>query len=191
MKKLPIYLPWAVLALIALLAAACTPAQSAAQPAAATAAVAAQETFSDPFLYCASTGNIDQPDARYTGEKVPDAVIQGFIKAAGLTGTTEPSDMFKKATVWRCMDKKVYACNFGANLPCESKANTNKTPTQAMADFCKANQNADFIPMAVTGHDTVYSWHCVKDAPEVLDQISQVDAAGYIANIWYPIEKTP
>jgi ABC-type Na+ transport system ATPase subunit NatA len=41
--------------------------------------------------------------------------------------------------------------------------------------------------MSVTGHATVYSWHCVKDVPELLDQIIQVDAAGYLSNIWYSI----
>ena len=99
-------------------------------------------------------------------------------------------EMFMKTTIWRCMDNQVYACNFGANLPCDSKANTDKTPSPAMDDFCKANPEADFIPMSVTGHDTIYSWHCVKDAPEVLDQIETVDAAGYLAQIWYPIKPT-
>jgi hypothetical protein len=96
-------------------------------------------------------------------------------------------DMFRKMTIWRCMDGRVYACNFGANLPCDAKANTDKTPTPEMADFCKANPEVDFIPMYVTGHNTIYSWRCVKGAPELLDQIAQVDAAGYLANIWYPI----
>jgi hypothetical protein len=90
-------------------------------------------------------------------------------------------------TIWRCMGGKVYACNFGANLPCDSKANTDKTPTQAMADFCKQTPDADFIPMYITGHETIYSWHCVKDQPALLEQISQVDDAGYIANIWYEV----
>jgi putative hemolysin len=85
------------------------------------------------------------------------------------------------------MDSQVYACNFGANLPCDSKANTDKTPSQAMGDYCKANPDSEFIPMSVTGHTTIYSWHCVKDAAELLEQIAEVDAAGYLAEIWYPI----
>jgi hypothetical protein len=42
--------------------------------------------------------------------------------------------------------------------------------------------------MSVTGHDIIYSFHCVQEAPELLEQIAQVDAAGYLANIWYAIE---
>jgi hypothetical protein len=153
------------------------------------AAACASKTYSDPFVYCTAMGTIDQPDARYSGEKVSDAVIEGYKQAAGLQDSTEPSDIWKQATVWRCMDKQVYACNFGANLPCTSKANTNKTPTQAMSDFCKENPGSDFIPMAVTGHDTVYNWSCVKDTATAGEQLSQVDAAGFISNIWYKIEK--
>jgi hypothetical protein len=144
-------------------------------------------TYSDPFAYCAAVGTIDAPDARYSGPEISDEIVNGFIAAAGLQASTEPMDMFQKTTIWRCMDGQVYACNFGANLPCDSKANTDKDPTPEMADFCKANPESDFIPMYVTGHDTIYSWRCASGAAELLEQIAQVDAAGYLANIWYPI----
>ncbi len=147
-----------------------------------------QKTYSNPFAYCAAVGTIDSPDARYTGPQITDEIINGFKVAAGLEASTEPMEIFKKTTIWRCMDNQVYACNYGANLPCSSKANVEKTPSPAMEDYCKANQDSDFIPMSVTGHSTIYSWHCVKDTPELLDQIEKVDAAGYLAQIWYPIQ---
>lgn len=162
-----------------------------APPSGGTSSVTPAKVFSDPFDYCASVGTIDAPDSRYTGDPVPDAVINGFKKAAGLEASTEPMDMFKKTTSWRCMDGKVVACNVGANLPCSSKADTNKTPTQAMQDYCSANPGSDFIPMSVTGHATIYSWHCAKDGAELLKQIVDVDAAGYLANIWYAISPNP
>jgi Tol biopolymer transport system component len=148
---------------------------------------ATQETYSDPFAYCAAVGTIDTPDARYTGPKISPEIINGFKAAAGLQESPMPEDMFEKTTIWRCMDNQVYACNFGANLPCNSKANTEKTPSQAMNDYCLANPDAEYIPMSVTGHSTIYSWHCVADTAELLDQIENVDAAGYLAQIWYAI----
>jgi hypothetical protein len=148
----------------------------------------APKTISNPFAYCAAVGQIDAPDARYTGQKMSDEFFKDYLKAAGLDPATDYPDTFKQMTIWRCMDSKVYACNFGANIPCDSKANTDKTPTQAMADFCKENQNADFIPMSVTGHNVIYSWHCVNDAPEMLDQIDTVDAAGYQSSFWVVVE---
>jgi Tol biopolymer transport system component len=148
-----------------------------------------QPTYTDPFAYCAAVGTIDSPDARYTGPQVPDEIINGYKVAAGLESSTMPQAMFQQTTIWRCMDSQVYACNFGANLPCSSKANTDKNPTQAMSDYCKTNPDSDFIPMSVTGHSTIYSWHCVKDTPELLDQIEDVDAAGYLSQIWYQISQ--
>jgi Tol biopolymer transport system component len=96
-------------------------------------------------------------------------------------------DIFRQTTIWRCMDGVVYACNFGANLPCDSKANIDKNPTQAMNDYCQANPNSDFIPMYVTGHDTIYTWRCNEGTAEALEQVGRVDAAGYLADIWYEI----
>lgn len=155
-----------------------------------TGATSASQTFADPFAYCAGVGTIDQPDARYTGPKLPDAVVNGLIKASGAAADT-PVDVFRQGTFWRCMDKQVYACFVGANLPCESKANTSQEPTAAMNDFCKANPGADTIPAAVTGHETIYAWAC-KDSQAVAGkQVFQVDSQGYIREIWYAIPIAP
>ncbi len=151
-------------------------------------APAANQTFTDPFAYWAAVGTIDKPDAHYSGPEITDAIVKGYLKAAGIKENSAYSGIYKEMTIWRCMDQRVYACNFGANLPCDSKANTDQTPTQAMADFCKENPGADFIPMSITGHDIIYSFHCVQDTPELLEQFAQVDAAGYLANIWYAVE---
>jgi hypothetical protein len=167
-----------------------TPTTPAIAPAAPTEAPTLQ-TFDDPFAYCAAVGQIDAPDGRYTGELMSDALFKAYLKAAGLNADTEYPDNFQKMTIWRCMDSKVYACNFGANIPCDSKANTDKTPTQAMADFCKQFPDEPFIPMSVTGHSVIYSWHCVKGVPELLDQIDTVDAAGYQTSFWQLIQPEP
>ena len=191
MKRIPLPFVWVLLSALTMMVAACSsqvPEAALAPSRALATTTPTTETFADPFSYCAAVGTIDTPDARYTGTQVPDEIINGFKEAAGLEASTEPTDMFRKTTIWRCMDNKVYACNFGANLPCNSKANTDETPSQAMEDYCRANPDSDFIPMSVTGHSTIYSWHCIKDTPKLLDQIEKVDAAGYLAQIWYEIE---
>ena len=191
MKRTSFLIGGVLLAALAVILSACSTRAGAAALSPATLPPTnppAPQSFTDPFAYCAAAGTIDAPDARYTGEAVPDSVINGFKKAAGLETSTEPMQMFKKTTIWRCMGNQVYACNFGANLPCSSKANTDKTPTQAMTDFCTANPDSDFIPESVTGHSNIYSWHCVKGAPELLDQVEKVDAAGFLEQIWYEIQ---
>jgi hypothetical protein len=142
--------------------------------------------FTDPFAYCASVGTVDAPDQRYSGPKMPESVAKGLQKASGASADA-PLDLFISNSYWRCLDGKVYACFVGANLPCSEKANIDKTPTGAEADFCKANQNSDFIPAVVTGHDTIYAWGCKNGIPLILKQEFQVDSRGFISNFWYSI----
>jgi len=144
------------------------------------------QTYTDPFAYCAAVGNADTPSAPYVGDKVPKAVADGLRQAMGGVGT--PDDVFLQGTFWRCMGGKVYACNVGANIPCDSKADTNKTPTLAMNDYCKQNPNSDFIPAVVTGHSTVYEWSCQNGAAQVGKQILDVDAQGFPVQFWYEIK---
>ncbi len=174
---------------------ASTPAPSAAPPSATATlspTVPAQTltsppaTFTDPFAYCAAVSTIDTPDSRFSGPHMPDVLAKGLRKASGASADA-PDELFTTAAFWRCMDGKVYACTVGANLPCESKANTDQVPTQAETDFCQANPASDFIPAAVTGHDTIYAWRCTQGKPVVDKQVFQVDKQGFIAEIWYAI----
>ena len=62
-----------------------------------------QDTYADPFAYCAAVGTIDAPDARYSGPHISDEIINGFISAAHLEASTAPLEMFATTTIWRCM----------------------------------------------------------------------------------------
>lgn len=181
------------------LLAACSPAgavaPAATSPAAPAATVSAttpnatpndETTYSNPFNYCAAVGTVDLPDGRYTGPKTPEAIVKGLMKASGASADM-PVDVFSQGTSWRCMDKQVYGCFVGANLPCDSKANTSQEPTAAMNDYCKANPNSDVVPAAVTGHDTIYAWSCQNETAVAGQQVFQVDAQGYVKEIWYAI----
>lgn len=143
-------------------------------------------SYADPFSYCAAVGTIDIPDSRYSGPAIPDAIAQGLKTASGAAADA-PIDIFKQGSSWRCMGGKVYACFVGANLPCDAKADTDKTPTSMEADYCKSNPNSDFIPAAVTGHNTIYAWRCNQDTPAIDKQVFHVDSQGYVQEIWYQI----
>jgi hypothetical protein len=146
----------------------------------------AEARYPDPFAYCAAVGTIDVPDAGYVGPALPEGVINGLQKALGLPGT--PAPPVAQNSFWRCMGGKVYACTVGANLPCQEKADTGKTPNAEMVAFCKAQANAEVIPAVVTGRATVYEWRCKDGKPEVVKQVMNVDAQGYLADIWYALE---
>ena len=176
--------------MLAALSACSGVAQTATQTAAPSNQTDTAVAYSDPYAYCAAVGQIDAPDGRYTGDKMDDALFKDYLTAAGLKTDTDYPDSFKQATVWRCMSGKVYACNFGANIPCDSKADTNKTPTQAMNDYCTQNPGSTFIPMSVTGHTTIYNWQCKDKTAEAASQAEEVDAAGYASSFWTELSQS-
>jgi putative hemolysin len=148
-------------------------------------AAAGQSTYSDPFVYCAAVGTVDAPDAQYDGTAMPDAIVQAMIRQ-GIVTADAPAD-FQKNAVWRCMAGLVWVCHFGANLPCQEKADSSQVPSAAMQEFCTANPESESIPAAVTGRATVYEWKCAGGQPQVVSQVFQVDPRGYLADFWYEL----
>ncbi len=142
--------------------------------------------FTDPFAYCAAVGTIDAPDSRYTGLKVPETIARGLQKAFGVPPTA-PLAPFLEHSFWRCMAGKVYACTVGANLPCQDKADTRRTPNIGMIKFCQANPGADQIPSVASGRTTIYAWRCTKGSPTIVREVAQPDAQGFLSSIWYEI----
>jgi hypothetical protein len=144
-------------------------------------------TYDDPFAYCAAVGTVDTPDEHYTGEELPIVIAEGIRSAHDAEDVA--LEVYQRGTVWRCLDGKVYACNVGANLPCQAKADESREPTQAMSDFCKENAGVDFIPAVVTGRETVYNWGCDDTEPVIIEQYTEVDSQGFLEFVWY--ELTP
>jgi hypothetical protein len=141
---------------------------------AAPAALA--QSFSDPVPYCRAVGTIDRPDARYTGPKLP-----GWM-AAQLHLQPDQAKFME----WRCAQGAVLACLYGANIPCNAKAVTSREPTAAVIQYCQENPGSDFVPMYVTGHDTVVSWACQGPAP-LVKNVERVDAEGYAKAFWQAV----
>jgi hypothetical protein len=150
-----------------------------------TDTVATGESYDDPFAYCAAVGTVDEPDARYTGEELPDVIAEG-IRAA-FDAKDVDLEVFQRGTVWRCMDHEVYACNVGANIPCLAKADESREPAQPLIDYCKENAGSDFIPAVVTGRSTVYEWACDDTEPVIVDQFTEVDSQGFLEFAWHKL----
>ena len=149
--------------------------------------VATQVTaFGDPFAYCAAVGNIDAPDARYSGAAMPDVIVKGLMKAFNAPPDA-PLELFTRNSFWRCMDGKVYACSVGANIPCQSKADTSTKPNEGMTNWCNSNPDTDVVPASATGRETVYDWRCTNGAPQIVRQVFTPDARGFISAFWYLI----
>jgi hypothetical protein len=142
--------------------------------------------FGDPFAYCEAVGTIDAPDARYTGAAMPEVIVKGLMKAFNAPPDA-PLEFFARGSFWRCMGGKVYACSVGANIPCESKADTRTTPNEGMTNWCSANPDTDGIPAAAAGRETVYEWNCKGGQPQIVRQVLSPDARGFISAFWYVI----
>ena len=150
-----------------------------------TTSPAGPASYSDPFAYCAAVGTMDAPDERYTGEAMPAAVVEALVRQGVVTADAPPE--FQKNAVWRCMDGQVWACHFGANLPCQERADTSQTPTVEMKEFCRSNPGAEVIPAVVTGRATVYEWKCSEGQPAVVKQVFSSDTQGFLADFWFEL----
>ena len=124
-----------------------------------------------PRAYCARVVNDDQLHPA-------PASLAGAIKRLFNLNSAEAL----QTTFYRCAAGEVKLCNVGANLPC-GKANLSKSLEGATA-WCKNNSNADFIPMAATGHDTIYNWRCINGAAIPGAPISTVDSRGFFQDYW-------
>jgi hypothetical protein len=97
-----------------------------------------------------------------------------------------PPTVVEKTTVFRCFGGHVLVCTTGANLPC-GKANVSRANSGATA-WCREHPDAASIPTFATGHDTIYEWRCHGENAEVFRQTSQVDARGFVARYWKPLQ---
>jgi hypothetical protein len=149
--------------------------------------VARAATWDDPAAYCAAVGTIDKPDARYTGPAMPDWIAGELRKAMGAPDST-PLAPFRNG-IWRCDAGKVRACDWGANLPCDTKADLSPTPPPGAVRYCAGQPNAIVVPAYATGRATVFEWRCEGTKAVAGPQIQQPDDRGFIASIWYTVAK--
>lgn len=145
------------------------------------------------FLTLQMAAALAQPAQTLCAAKANDDTLQPLPaplvpQARALFGLSPemPAALVQKSTVYRCMNGKAWLCNSGANLVC-GKANTSRKSAGA-ASFCKENPGASVVPMAATGHDTIYQWSCAGKKARISQQIADADPRGFIAANWKPLE---
>jgi hypothetical protein len=111
-----------------------------------------------------------------TPAQVPPDLVSAVAKAFGL----EQGAL--GAAFVRCVGPKLMGCMVGANLVCD-KADTRTTLPGATA-WCKDHPRSDMIPMAATGHATIYEWSCKRRRAVAGKALVIVDPQGYIAENW-------
>ena len=152
---------------------------------AACGATGAAAAWNDPAAYCRAIGTIDAPDARYVGPAVPDWMARALMRAVHAPASA-PLSAFSHA-VWRCLDGAVLACSYGANIPCDQKANASHMPSIGARRYCAQNRAADVVPAYAAGRATVFEWRCAAGDPVIARQVLDVDAAGYASAFWHRV----
>jgi hypothetical protein len=113
---------------------------------------------------------------------VPKALESNIAGTFGI-----PIEMVRDGAFVRCAGARLLACAVGANLNC-GKANKSRSLPGAR-EYCRSNPDADNIPMAATGHDTIYAWRCIGRRADAGKVVVTVDAQGYDAGNWKEIDR--
>jgi len=126
----------------------------------------------NPAALCAGKGTVDET------RPIPPSLAEAASRLFG-GGDLE---FIRKSTVYRCMNDRVWLCNYGANLVCD-KADTRRN-NPGVTRWCTEHPGSTDIPMAASGHGTIYSWACLGTKPRITGVLQKVDARGYIAENW-------
>lgn len=149
---------------------------------------AAETGLTDPFAYCESVTTVDAPDERYTGQAMPETLLQTLLDQ-GIVQADSP-DLRKFGFMqWRCMDQNLYVCLAGENLPCEVKADTSTTAHASIHDYCEKLINSDGTLPALVTVPSVYEWTCVEREPKRGKQVLSVDSQGFAETYWTMVPK--
>jgi hypothetical protein len=88
------------------------------------------------------------------------------------------------STVYRCMDDRVYVCFIGNGFSCDRPSTDRRNP--GAEQWCRENPGSDFVPMAASGHGTIYTWKCVGRRA-VIGSSQKLDERGFRAEMWTPL----
>jgi hypothetical protein len=97
-----------------------------------------------------------------------------------------PIAQLKDGANIRCMNGRLFACFTGANLPCGKMNAARHNP--GADEYCRANADADSVPAFATGHDTIYSYRCTGGRPMIVGSTFVLDARGFAAKLWAPLD---
>lgn len=122
-----------------------------------------------------------------TARPIPDSLVAAASRLFGLQAM--PPEQIRRSTWYRCSAGRVLLCNGGANLPCGKADASARLP--AADAWCAQHPGAAFIPMYVTGHDTIYRWRCSGGRAATEGAPMEVDQRGFIARYWKPADGGP
>jgi hypothetical protein len=131
-----------------------------------------------PATLCRTLGTDDRL------RPIPASLVSAAIRSFDLH--TMSAVWVRRTTYFRCFERHVLICNLGANLPC-GKADTSRD-LPAADRWCAEHPGSDFIPIYVTGHDTIYRWRCAGKRAAAGGPALAVDRRGFVARYWKRVD---
>jgi len=110
-------------------------------------------------------------------QKVPENLVGRVAQALQIDAA-----FARDTTFVRCAGPALMACTVGANLVCGKADARRKNP--GAAAWCRDNPASTIVPMAATGHATIYEWTCVGSRAVAGKAVVSVDRQGYIVENW-------
>jgi hypothetical protein len=138
----------------------------------ATAGLAASAEAPQPLCRGGENDDVARP--------IPESLIPAAVRLFGLDAMTP--EQVRRSTVCRCAAGRALVCNLGANLPC-GKADRRSDLLAADA-WCAKQPGSNFIPMYVTGHETIYRWRCNGTKAATIGAPLETDRQGFISRYW-------
>jgi hypothetical protein len=121
------------------------------------------------------------PNPAHTApRKVPANLVDALMRTFQIDNAA-----VHDGAVVRCVGSKLMGCYVGANLSCYKAEKSRSLP--GATTWCRQNPGSKIIPMAATGHDTIYEWSCRGRRAIAGNEFLTVDPQGYIANNWKEI----
>ena len=116
---------------------------------------------------------------------MPDWIARSLMQA--VNAPPSASLAFFRRAAWRCSGGQVMACMYGANIPCDQKADVDRAPPDGAERFCRQQPDADVVPHVAFSRPTVFLWRCDGTTPAIVRQVMDVDRDGYPAPFWYAV----
>ncbi len=113
-------------------------------------------------------------------------LLRAYVRLFPQARMPRDNQSFEAGAHIRCMDGRLLACFTGANLPC-GKMNVDRSNRGAEA-YCRDNRASPFVPAFATGHDSAFVYRCVGGHAEVSGETFKLDARGFAASLWAPID---
>ncbi len=136
----------------------------------------------DPWRVCADGS------ASLSISNVEALTNEEYRRRVQITLNIQDSEAAGVTVISRCMDGTLYVCNASADQRCMKKLNAEPEVNEAMASACaKEELDGVILPDSITDANAAFEWTCRDGKPSVTAQLCELDAMGFIKELWKEI----